>query len=544
MSSDEEDYIDAEEDDGDDNQNQRTMDLFSDATFSSPYECLKAANARHGVDFKGLVAEHRLDCYAFFKIINFIRTSGTRPQDVEDVVKSKQWNDDKYLKPAVEDDPILQMDIDDGCLMNDDGDKMPALEEDGGKKTAAAAADNSSTKNWDEMRRAVEKLRAEVRERDERMAEMAEDMNRMRTAARAMVEGAGGTIEDDNKLKSVSESRKETEDQSYAGSYAHFGIHHEMLSDKVRTESYRDAIQALPGVVAGKSVLDLGCGTGILSMFSAKAGAERVTGVDMSDIVHQAMDIVRENGHQDKITLIKGRLEDVRQLDGEKFDVIVSEWMGYFLLYEGMLDSVIDARKRYDNPMASRYMYSYDFFYNRYLSEGGHVLPNRCTMHLVAVSDPARYDDTVSFWSDVYGFTMTCMLEPSVVEASVEVVPADCVVSNAADIHMLDMECCEVADTEFETDFDLSVSRDCDVTAIAGYFDAFFDACGGVSFTTGPHGKTTHWRQTVFYLRQKMSVTAGQVVKGWIKVTRPREDVRSLRVHMTLDGVKQEYTLD
>ena len=42
----------------------------------------------------------------------------------------------------------------------------------------------------------------------------------------------------------VSESRSEAEDSHYAGSYAHFGIHHEMLSDRVRTESYRDALQA------------------------------------------------------------------------------------------------------------------------------------------------------------------------------------------------------------------------------------------------------------------------------------------------------------
>ena len=37
----------------------------------------------------------------------------------------------------------------------------------------------------------------------------------------------------------------------------------------------------------GKIVLDVGCGTGILSMFAAKAGAEHVYGIDMSGIVEQ-----------------------------------------------------------------------------------------------------------------------------------------------------------------------------------------------------------------------------------------------------------------
>ena len=42
-----------------------------------------------------------------------------------------------------------------------------------------------------------------------------------------------------------------------------------------------------------KVVLDVGCGTGILSMFAAKAGAKHVIGIDQSEIIYQAMDIVR-----------------------------------------------------------------------------------------------------------------------------------------------------------------------------------------------------------------------------------------------------------
>ena len=51
------------------------------------------------------------------------------------------------------------------------------------------------------------------------------------------------SISDSKKITAVSEGRSEAEDSHYAGSYAHFGIHHEMLSDRVRTESYRDALQ-------------------------------------------------------------------------------------------------------------------------------------------------------------------------------------------------------------------------------------------------------------------------------------------------------------
>ena len=53
--------------------------------------------------------------------------------------------------------------------------------------------------------------------------------------------------------------------------------------------------------------------------------------------------------------------------------------MGYFLLYEGMLDSVIAAR-------------------DKYLSPGGLILPNDCFMHLFAISDEDRYAKTIEFW--------------------------------------------------------------------------------------------------------------------------------------------------
>lgn len=57
--------------------------------------------------------------------------------------------------------------------------------------------------------------------------------------------------------------------------------------------SYRDAILKNSDLFATKTVLDVGCGTAILSMFAAKAGAVKVYGIDQSDVLYKAMDIVR-----------------------------------------------------------------------------------------------------------------------------------------------------------------------------------------------------------------------------------------------------------
>merc|ERR1719382_1043400 len=102
----------------------------------------------------------------------------------------------------------------------------------------------------------------------------------------------------------------------------------------------------------------------------------------MSSIAHQAMDIVMENNLADTITIVKGRLEDT------------------------------------------------------YLtSKKALILPNRCTMHLVGVCDEERYSQTAGYFKDVYGFKMSCLREPLIKEASVEIVPKNKVITSPAQIH-------------------------------------------------------------------------------------------------------------
>ena len=92
------------------------------------------------------------------------------------------------------------------------------------------------------------------------------------------------------------------DDTHYFESYAENDIHAVMINDKVRTATYAKFILSNPEVFRDAVVLDVGCGTGILSLFAAKAGAKRVFAIDASDIAEKAESIVKVNELDNVIT--------------------------------------------------------------------------------------------------------------------------------------------------------------------------------------------------------------------------------------------------
>ena len=195
----------------------------------------------------------------------------------------------------------------------------------------------------------------------------------------------------------------------YFDSYSHHGIHEEMLKDQVRTRTYQMAILNNKHLFEGKIVLDVGCGTGILSMFAVQAGAAHVYGVDCSGIIESARRIVRDNGMEDKITLIKGKIEEI-DLPIKDVDIIVSEWMGYFLLYESMLNTVLYAR-------------------DKWLKPGGVIFPDKAVMYISALEDEQMKYERIDFWENVYGFDMSALKEAALKEPVVDIVdPKVCIV--------------------------------------------------------------------------------------------------------------------
>jgi protein arginine N-methyltransferase 1 len=107
----------------------------------------------------------------------------------------------------------------------------------------------------------------------------------------------------------------------------------------------------------------------------------------MSSIIDKAREIVEVNGMTSKITLLQGKMEEVI-LPFDKVDIIISEWMGYFLLYESMLDTVLFAR-------------------DKYLAPGGLIFPDKATIFMAGIEDGDYKEEKIGCECDSTRFSGT-----------------------------------------------------------------------------------------------------------------------------------------
>ncbi|KAL3881624.1 hypothetical protein ACJMK2_028040 [Sinanodonta woodiana] len=516
---DEEDDVDWDEDEEDGETPIPTQCLFCDSVLHCPAAVFEHCESEHQFDIKQVCQMWNLDCFGYIKMINYIRVKKPEVNALKTGTDAKPlWDGDEFMHPFDPEDGLLQYDIEEiYCPLGVDAvpPKKAPLQGYGCGETEMISVPRAEYEALCERLRQTERI---MQTRDEQLEQAVQDLQKMRLTAKEMVLSPD---QSQNTLQNL----QEDEDEAYFSGYSHFSIHETMLKDKVRTESYRDFMYKNRILFQDKVILDVGCGTGILSMFAAKAGASHVIAVDRSDIIYQAMDIVRENSLSDKITLIKGRLEDI-ELPVEKVDIIISEWMGYFLLFESMLDTVLYAR-------------------DKYLSPGGAVYPDKFSIHLAALGDLDYYKKHVIFWEDVYGFRMSCMKGEVIREVLVDVVEQQKIISDSCIIKGWSSSSCQVSELQFSQDFAITVTCTGTLVGLVSWFDIGFETgCPSVVFfSTSPAHTATHWKQTIFLLDKPMEVDKGTVLVGRLTCRKDKKDPRALFITVTLCGKSYSYVL-
>lgn len=140
-----------------------------------------------------------------------------------------------------------------------------------------------------------------------------------------------------------------------------------MLRDTVRVMAYRAAIEKH---APGKRVVEVGCGTGILSLFAAKAGARKVIAIEESQVSETAAAMFAANGCSESIDLkvANSRNVELSELD-EPADLLIHEILGVDPFDENLLPVLLDARRRLLRP-------------------GGRMLPRRLEVCCLGVEGP------------------------------------------------------------------------------------------------------------------------------------------------------------
>lgn len=103
------------------------------------------------------------------------------------------------------------------------------------------------------------------------------------------------------------------------------GNHIDLLRRFDRGLMLREAVFTV--VKKGDLVVDAGCGTGIISLWAAQAGARKVIAVDKEDVSIAAI-LARVNGLTSRIEFIQADLEKIELKSAEKCDVLMA--MVYF----------------------------------------------------------------------------------------------------------------------------------------------------------------------------------------------------------------------
>lgn len=300
----------------------------------------------------------------------------------------------------------------------------------------------------------------------------------------------------------------------HLGKNIHINVenHHAMLRDYIRLAAYRRAIERSVG--PDTIAMDLGCGSGILSFFAAKAGAKKIYAIERRpDIILLAEALAEANGFAEAIEFIEGASSHISESSIQpKADLLVAEILGNGILEENVLEFTIDARRRFLTP-------------------GARLIPFQLDIYIFAFDSGlamSRQEEVLEL-NDLYNMDFSLLAKVLCNKATTRMDRYNTLLNKTMSepvmVKSLDFRTLE--ETMFTTRFDLVALEDGQITSFCGYFKAHLDE--DTILTNSPWAPATHWTQLIYTL------AAPYLVKKGDKVTLEMIYDGALRVHIATE---------
>ncbi|XP_030006236.1 histone-arginine methyltransferase CARM1 isoform X1 [Sphaeramia orbicularis] len=292
-----------------------------------------------------------------------------------------------------------------------------------------------------------------------------------------------------------------------------------LLQDYLRTATYQRAILLNDIDFRDKVVLDVCCGSGVLSFFAVQAGATRVYTVEPSPMAKHTQVLVQANCLTERITVLEGEVEDVDC--PAMVDVIVSEPMGYMLLSERLIESFLYARK--------------------WLKPNGLMFPSSGDIHVAPFSDEQLYFEhyaRATFWQQrsFYSVNLSALHSAAVDEffrqPILDTFDIQVLVARSVKHCINFMEAKEEDLHRVEIPFVFTLLQSGLVHGLAFWFDvAYLGSKTTVWLSTAPTEPLTRWYQVRCLLQTPLFAKLGQTLSGSVLLT--ANDRQSYDIHIT-----------
>lgn len=272
--------------------------------------------------------------------------------------------------------------------------------------------------------------------------------------------------------------------------------HAQMLADGKRNQAYDRAIRK--AVTEKTKVLDIGAGSGLLSLMAARAGSKQITACEMTPIMAEiAEKVVVDNGYADIIAIhnIKSSDMEVGKELEEKVDIIISEILDMSVLGEGVIPAMRHAKEHF-------------------LSEGGAMIPQSASLFGMLIE--TEYSHHLHPLKHLEGFDLSAMadfLETSTFSRIVLEKELHKELSDVFPVLSFDFMNTGPRITEVKPKREsmrITATAPGVVQGVAFWFHLNLDK--EIVVTTAPHGDMIHWGQAMCYFNQTIKVKEGDQV--------------------------------